>query len=62
MSKLMTVKEYAKLRGVSTSAIYNSIRRGTCFTVIRHGVTLVFVEKDKTIRKPRNASKNNSKV
>lgn len=50
----MTIKEYAAHEGVSSAAIRQRIRRGTCYTVIRYGVKLIFVDKDRTIKKPRN--------
>ncbi len=56
--KLMTIKEYAAYECVSSSAIRKRIRRGTCYTVIRYGVKLVFVDKDRTIKKPRKNKEN----
>jgi hypothetical protein len=53
MSKFMTIKDYAVHEKVGVKAIQQRIRRGTCYTVIRYGVELVFVEKDRTIKKPR---------
>ncbi len=53
-NKLLTVKEYAIAEGVSTAAIYNRIRRKTLHKVVKWGVTLVFSDEDKTIKKPRD--------
>lgn len=55
--KLMTIKEYAIHEGVTSAAIRKRIRRGTCYTVIRYGVKLVFVDKDRTVKKPRKKKK-----
>lgn len=52
-NKLLTVKQYAEVEGVSTSAIYNRIKRGTLIKVLRYGVTFVFFREDKTVKKPR---------
>lgn len=52
MKNKLTVKQYAELQGVKTSAIYNRIARGTLkskFDV----VTWVYPNSDKTIKKPR---------
>jgi predicted DNA-binding protein YlxM (UPF0122 family) len=52
-SRVLSVSEYAKLEGVTPSAINKRIKRGTCYSVIRNGLKLVFVDKDRTIKKPR---------
>lgn len=52
-NKLLTVKEYAEVEKVETSAIYNRISRKTLQSVFKHGVTWVFIDTDKTIKKPR---------
>lgn len=53
-NKLLTVKEYAEVEGVSTSAIYLRIERNKLQSIKKYGTTLVFPETDKSIKKPRN--------
>lgn len=51
---LKTIKQYAEIEGVKTSAIYQRITRGTLKTKIIDGLTYVYVKSDKTIKKPRS--------
>lgn len=52
-NKLLTVKDYAEAEGITTSAVYLRIKRGTLLMIKKYGTTLVFVDSDKTIKKPR---------
>ena len=53
-NKLLTVKEYAEAEGITTSAVYLRIKRKKLQKIIKFGITLVFVNSDRTIKKPRN--------
>ena len=57
--KLMSIKEYAELEQVGIPAIKQRIRRGTLETKMKYDVLLIIVGSDKTIKKPRNGSKDN---
>lgn len=52
--KLLTVSDYSKVEGVSTSAIYLRIKRETIEWTKLFGITLVDPATDKTIKKPRH--------
>lgn len=56
----LTVKQYAELQGVKTSAIYNrmSPKRGTLKYKVIDGLTYVYPASDKTIKKPRKNKSN----
>ena len=49
----LTVKQYAEVEQVSTSAIYNRIRRKTLKSIIIDGLTYIYLNSDKSIKKPR---------
>ena len=49
----LTVKQYSISEGVSTSAIYNRIRRKTLKSTVIDGLTYVYFNQDKSIKKPR---------
>ncbi len=47
-NKLLTVKDYSEAEGITTSAVYLRIKRGTLLMIKKYGTTLVFVDSDKT--------------
>lgn len=51
---LKTIRQYAEMEGVKTSAIYRRTKRGTLKKKIIDGLTYVYVNSDKTIKKPRS--------
>ncbi len=51
-NNLLTIKEYAIAEEVTTSAIYNRVRRGKLKKIIKYGITFVYSGNDKTIKKP----------
>ncbi len=53
-NKLLTVKEYAEAEGITTAAVYLRIKRKTLLTIVKYNTILVFVDLDKTIKKPRS--------
>lgn len=53
----LTVKEYAEVEGVSTSAIYLRIERNKLDCFKRYGLTFVLPDTDKSIKKPRKKAK-----
>lgn len=58
MNKKLTVKQYAKLEGITGAGVRLRIKRGTILSKKINGLTFVFWESDKTIRKPRKKKLN----
>jgi len=55
MKNKLTIKQYAEIEGVKTSAIYNRIERGTLKSIKLDGEQrYVYPSTDKTIKKPRS--------
>ena len=53
MKHLMTVKEYAANEGISVAGVYLRIRRGKLNSKKKDGLKYVYVNSDKSIKKPR---------
>lgn len=49
----LTVKQYSIAEGVGTSAIYNRIKREKLKSIVIDNMTYVYVNSDKSIKKPR---------
>lgn len=54
MSKhLITIKQYAEIENVSNSAVRMRIKRGTLKAKRIDGLIYIYINSDKTIKKPR---------
>jgi len=53
MKNKLTVKQYSEAEGVTTSAIYMRIKRNTLKSIVIDGLTFVYLNTDKSIKKPR---------
>ena len=54
MKNKLTIKQYSIVEGVTTSAIYNRISRGTLKCTVIDGLKYIYINKDNTIKKPRS--------